>query len=35
MHTKTIIEGVVLALVIVAAISMFPDFVRYMKMRAM
>jgi hypothetical protein len=35
MQTKTIVEGVVLALVLAAAIAMLPDFVRYMKIRAM
>jgi hypothetical protein len=35
MQTKTVVEGVVLALVIVAAVAMFPDFVRYMKIRSM
>lgn len=35
MQTKTIIEGVVLVLVVAAAIAMLPDFVRYMKIRAM
>jgi hypothetical protein len=35
MHTETVVEGVARALVIVAAIAMSPDFVRYMKIRAM
>jgi len=35
MHAKTIIEGVALAVVIVTAIAMLPDFVRYIKIRSM
>jgi hypothetical protein len=35
MHAKTIIEVVVLALVIIAAIALLPDFFRYMKIRSM
>ena len=35
MHTKTIIEGVALVLVVAAAIAILPDLVRYMKIRAM
>jgi hypothetical protein len=35
MRAKTAIEGVVLALVIISAAMLFPDFVRYMKIRSM
>jgi hypothetical protein len=35
MQTKTIIEGVVLVVVLVTAIAMLPDFIRYMKIRSM
>jgi len=34
-ETKTVVEGVVLALIMAAVIAMLPDFVRYMKIRAM
>jgi hypothetical protein len=32
---KTVLESVVLALVIISAVMLFPDFVRYMKIRSM
>ena len=35
MPTKSIVETVVLSLVVIAAVSMLPDFVRYMKIRSM
>jgi len=35
MKTKTILEGVLLALVAISAVMLFPDFVRYMKIRSM
>jgi hypothetical protein len=35
MQTKTIVEGLVLAVVVIAAIAMLPDFIRYMKIRSM
>jgi hypothetical protein len=35
MPTKSIVGTVVLSLVVIAAVSMLPDFVRYMKIRSM
>jgi hypothetical protein len=35
MHIKTIVEGVVLAIVVITAIMMVPDLIRYMKIRSM
>ena len=35
MPTKTILGSVLLSLLVIAAISMLPDFVRYMKIRSM
>ena len=35
MPTKSIVGTVVLSLVVIAAVSMSPDFVRYMKIRSM
>ena len=35
MPTKTIVGSVLLSLLVIAAISMLPDFVRYMKIRSM
>jgi hypothetical protein len=35
MPTKSIVGTVVLSLVVIATVSMLPDFVRYMKIRSM
>jgi hypothetical protein len=35
MHTKTIVEGLALAVVVIAAIAMLPDVIRYIKIRSM
>jgi hypothetical protein len=35
MNTRMVIEGVVLALVVITAVSLLPDFIRYMKIRSM
>jgi hypothetical protein len=35
MHAKVIVGCVVLALIVIPAVALFPDFLRYMKMRAM
>jgi hypothetical protein len=35
MPTKSIVGTVVHSLVVIAAVSMLPDFVRYMKIRSM
>jgi hypothetical protein len=35
MRTKTIVESLVLAVVVITAIVMVPDFIRYMKIRSM
>jgi hypothetical protein len=35
MPTRTIVGTMVLSLVVIAAVSMLPDFVRYMKIRSM
>jgi hypothetical protein len=35
MHTLTIIGVVLLALILIAAVSLLPDFIRYMKIRSM
>jgi hypothetical protein len=31
MHTKTIVEGLALAVVVIAAIAMLPDVIRYIE----
>jgi hypothetical protein len=35
MQTKTIAEVVVLAVVVITAVALLPDFIRYMKIRSM
>lgn len=35
MQTKTIVEGAVLVVVVMTAIVMLPDLIRYMKIRSM
>ncbi len=35
MNTKVVIEGIVLAVVVVTAVALLPDFIRYMKIRSM
>ena len=35
MHTKTIVKGLALAVVVIAAITMLPDVILYMKIRSM
>jgi hypothetical protein len=35
MNTRTVIEGVVLAVLVITAVSLLPDFIRYMKIRSM
>jgi hypothetical protein len=35
MDTRIVIEGVVLAVLVIAAVSLLPDFIRYMKIRSM
>ena len=35
MDTKVIVAGVVLGVIVIGALAMLPDFIRYMKIRAM
>jgi len=35
MHTKTIVEVVVVGVVVITAMALLPDFIRYMKIRSM
>jgi len=35
MNTKVVLEGIVLAVVVVTAVALLPDFIRYMKIRSM
>jgi len=35
METKTVLAGVLVGVVILGALAMLPDFIRYMKIRAM
>jgi uncharacterized protein with PQ loop repeat len=35
MNTKTIVEVVVVAVVVITAVALLPDFIRYMKIRSM
>jgi hypothetical protein len=35
MDTKTVLAGVLVGVVILGALAMLPDFIRYMKIRAM
>jgi hypothetical protein len=35
MHVLTILGAILLALIVIVAISLFPNFLRYMKIRSM